>query len=168
MNWEAIGSVAETLGALGVMASLIYLAVQLRQSKRDVRADALQQLGRDYAAHGSIVMQDENVTAFIKGLKCYSNLTATERVKFDYCATGFINIVESALYHGEAGRLDEVVVMLKEYLGPRVFAYSGFRAWWEHGRKAGFGEPTQAWVDEQIIQNKDTVGFWEYQHGADA
>ena len=29
MNWEAIGAVAELLGAIGVIASLIYLATQI-------------------------------------------------------------------------------------------------------------------------------------------
>jgi hypothetical protein len=32
MNWEAIGAVSETLGAVGVIASLIYLASQLRSN----------------------------------------------------------------------------------------------------------------------------------------
>ena len=32
MNWDAVGAVAETLGALGVIASLIYLATQLRSN----------------------------------------------------------------------------------------------------------------------------------------
>ena len=32
MNWDAIGAISETLGALGVIASLIYLASQLRSN----------------------------------------------------------------------------------------------------------------------------------------
>ncbi len=30
MNWDAIGAIAELLGAVGVIASLIYLATQIR------------------------------------------------------------------------------------------------------------------------------------------
>ena len=37
MNWEAIGSIAEILGALGVIASLLYLSVQVRQSTQATR-----------------------------------------------------------------------------------------------------------------------------------
>ena len=33
MNWDAIGAIAELLGAIGVIASLIYLATQIRQSR---------------------------------------------------------------------------------------------------------------------------------------
>jgi hypothetical protein len=30
MNWDAIGAIAETLGAVGVIASLVYLATLIR------------------------------------------------------------------------------------------------------------------------------------------
>ena len=38
MNWVAIGAVGELLGALGVIATLGYLALQIRQYTRSVRA----------------------------------------------------------------------------------------------------------------------------------
>ena len=34
MNWDAIAAVAETIGAVAVVASLIYVATQMRQSNR--------------------------------------------------------------------------------------------------------------------------------------
>jgi len=34
MNWEAIGAVGEIIGALAVVITLFYLAVQLREAKR--------------------------------------------------------------------------------------------------------------------------------------
>jgi len=38
MNWEAIGAVGEILGAIGVIATLAYLAVQIRQNTQMVKA----------------------------------------------------------------------------------------------------------------------------------
>ena len=34
MNWDAIGAIGELIGAIAVFATLIYLAVQIRQSNR--------------------------------------------------------------------------------------------------------------------------------------
>ncbi len=34
MNWEAIGAIGEILGAIAVVATLAYLAVQVRQNSR--------------------------------------------------------------------------------------------------------------------------------------
>jgi hypothetical protein len=36
MNWEAIGAIAELLGAVGVIASLVYLATQIRHSREQM------------------------------------------------------------------------------------------------------------------------------------
>ncbi len=40
MNWDAIGAVAEALGAAGVIASLLYLAIQVRASTRASAVEA--------------------------------------------------------------------------------------------------------------------------------
>jgi hypothetical protein len=54
MNWDAIGAIAELLGAVGVIASLVYLATQIRQSReqmgentRALRAGTYQQFQRE-------------------------------------------------------------------------------------------------------------------------
>ena len=33
MHWDAIGAVSETLGAIAVIVSIIYLAAQVRQTR---------------------------------------------------------------------------------------------------------------------------------------
>jgi len=38
MNWEAIGAVSETIGAIAVVVTLIYLAVQIRQNSENLAA----------------------------------------------------------------------------------------------------------------------------------
>lgn len=42
MNWQAIGAVGEILGALAVVVTLGYLAVQLRESRKATAADIYQ------------------------------------------------------------------------------------------------------------------------------
>jgi len=44
MNWDAIGATAELLGAVGVIASLVYLATQIRQSRDQIRTATYQQI----------------------------------------------------------------------------------------------------------------------------
>ncbi len=38
MNWDAIGATAELIGALAVLASLVYLAIQIRHNSSSVDA----------------------------------------------------------------------------------------------------------------------------------
>ena len=43
MNWQALGAIGEFVGGLLVVFSLLYLALQLRQNTRALRADTHQQ-----------------------------------------------------------------------------------------------------------------------------
>ena len=38
MNWEAIGAIAELIGVLAVIVSLIYLAIQIKQNSDSTKA----------------------------------------------------------------------------------------------------------------------------------
>ena len=40
MNWDAIGAIGEAVGALGVIASLGYLAIQIRAQNRESQVEA--------------------------------------------------------------------------------------------------------------------------------
>jgi len=44
MNWEAVTAVAEIMGVLAVIISILYLAAQVRQSAADVRANIIHSL----------------------------------------------------------------------------------------------------------------------------
>jgi hypothetical protein len=44
MNWDAIGAIGEIVGAIAVLATLIYLAIQIRQNSAIQRAQTHQQL----------------------------------------------------------------------------------------------------------------------------
>ncbi len=41
MNWDAVGAVAETVGAIAVLATLIYLALQVRQARKVQLAESI-------------------------------------------------------------------------------------------------------------------------------
>ena len=40
MNWEAVGAISEVVGAIGVIATLAYLAVQIRQNSAHLAESA--------------------------------------------------------------------------------------------------------------------------------
>ena len=44
MNWDAIGAVGETIGAIAVIATLIYLASQIRQLKQQTAQNTMQHI----------------------------------------------------------------------------------------------------------------------------
>jgi hypothetical protein len=46
MNWEAIGAIGEVFGGFAVLATLVYLAVQVRQAKKQIALNGIQERAR--------------------------------------------------------------------------------------------------------------------------
>ena len=44
MNWEAIGSIGEVLGAVAVLVTLLYLAAQIKQTNKMARFDTTREI----------------------------------------------------------------------------------------------------------------------------
>ncbi len=48
MNWEAISAIGEIVGALAVVITLVYLAIQIREQNRESRAAAIDSLSQQW------------------------------------------------------------------------------------------------------------------------
>ncbi len=70
MNWEAIGAVAEILAAMGVLASLVYVASQIRDNTRSLQAASLQSVldGSRDRTHLPMAIHGEASDIFARGL----------------------------------------------------------------------------------------------------
>jgi hypothetical protein len=49
VNWDAIGTIAELVGAVAVVVTLIYLAAEIRQSITSARVAARLEMTRQYS-----------------------------------------------------------------------------------------------------------------------
>jgi hypothetical protein len=79
MNWDAIGAVAEGLGAVGVIVSLAYLASQIRQNTRSMRASTYQALSDGIQHMNTNVFGNAEFAEFIeRALTTDTELSSTE------------------------------------------------------------------------------------------
>jgi hypothetical protein len=84
MDWEMIGAVGEILGALGVLASLVYLGTQIRSNTHSLQAASLQSVldGPRDRFFKLMSTSDETSLIFIKGLKSLDLLEENENLRF--------------------------------------------------------------------------------------
>jgi hypothetical protein len=69
VNWDAIGAVAEVIGALAVLITLIYLALQIRQNTRAINSSALDSTVNTISiARQSIYENDDVARVYLKGM----------------------------------------------------------------------------------------------------
>ena len=105
MNWDAIGAVGEVIGAAGVIATLAYLATQIRDNNKMMRATTKQ----DMAA------QTQNMTMFafdhpdiFSKVIAGAALTDDEQTQISIFARGVFRVWESYCYSRETGLFDEI------------------------------------------------------------
>ena len=83
MNWDAIGAVAELLGAIGVILSLLYLAAQIRQNSRATRVETERYLNEAWNTVQADLGNDERTAEIVnRGFENYQALAGAEKGVF--------------------------------------------------------------------------------------
>lgn len=86
MNWDAVGAVAEIVGALGVLITLIYLATQIRDNTRSLQAVSLQSIleGPRDRYFLPMAQSGDMADVYARGLTSLEQLDDVEKRRFFY------------------------------------------------------------------------------------
>lgn len=146
MNWEAISTGAEIVGAAGVIASLIYLALQIRQNTKVARAETTKDL---YLASRAAILEiasNEDLAKIFNEIREFEGVDYTRRYAF---YQSFFRLYELQHNLGEQGLLDNNIAQSHNLI-IRMFAGTiFFPEYWERARRE-FNEEFASFVDEQI------------------
>ncbi len=115
MNWDAIGAIAELLGAVGVIASLVYLAGQIRQSReqmsqntRAMRSSAFQQFDQNLNDAFSTLLTVPGMGRVARlGGADYEQLDEDDAFMFSLWLGGILMRIDNGYYQHRAGMLDD-------------------------------------------------------------
>ena len=69
MNWDAVGAVGEVLGAIAVVATLIYFGRQLSQSNRISTATGARELQQQYTHVYTLIATNPDIRALVTRLQ---------------------------------------------------------------------------------------------------
>ena len=152
MNWDAIGAIAETFGAVGVIASLVYLARQIRDGQRALRAGSYQQFRQDIAQTMSQGMTDPQAARAIRsGLGNFAELDEDDNFRFNFWIHGVMHSYDNAYYQYRKGMLDdERWAMHRSDFAGLLTNQPGAAQWWRQtrGPRSKFGSDFVALVEE--------------------
>lgn len=122
MSWDAIGAVAELLGAVGVIASLFYLGAQVRQNTKSLRASSYHAVVTNLSnLSGSIGLSPPGSDLFIRGLSDFSTLDPHEQRQCTLLLVSLFRNYEDIFYQFDQGMVDESVWGGWEHSMTRVF-----------------------------------------------
>ena len=150
MNWDAIGAIGEVVGALAVVCSLLYLAVQIRHSSKMAGDSAFRDVSSAVTNQLNAMSERPNAQIILKGLKDFNSLSGDEKYIFDCSMSNFITLVESAFISNQARFIsDDTMEGWSFFLRARYLSYPGWQAWWQEN-KGIFIPEAQEWFDKQI------------------
>jgi hypothetical protein len=151
MNWEAVGASAELLAAVGVIVSLLYLAAQIRQNTRSVRASTFQDFTRESADTTRLLLLEKSLidelTPVLRGEREFE----PERdQRFGLLAGLYARNLQFAFLESQDGRIDRRQFdSYVSYHAANMMLRPGWSNWWALNRQHYHPEFV-LWVEEML------------------
>ena len=146
MNWDAIGAVGEVIGAVAVVATLLFVARDIRQNSRSLSIAALRDTTAQWNHWSNMIASSSDLADIVvKGNKAFSSLSESEMLRYGAYAQSFFDNVESyrslVVDHKAEKDLDVLASIVE-----RRMSVPGFAAWWSENT-ADYDVDFVAWVD---------------------
>ena len=94
MNWEAVGAVGEIVGALAVVATLGYVAVQIRQNTHSMTTAVYESAMAGFNEHIRFVASDAELSSILRrGSITPASLDDAELFRFTFVIRHYVNHV---------------------------------------------------------------------------
>jgi hypothetical protein len=150
MNWQAIGALGELLGGFVVLASLVFLAIQIRRATQALEVTAADEANRSFAAYTAMFTQPGISRVYRVGLASPTELTDDELITFNAVISTFMNY--QAHSHGLRAR--GIFHAWSNEKGDKASAsyvvrQPGGREWWYRFR-ATYSEDFQSFIDSSL------------------
>ncbi|MDD9888763.1 MAG: hypothetical protein OXU30_00295 [Gammaproteobacteria bacterium] len=151
MNWEAVGAISEIIGALAVVATLAYLAVQIRQSNDLLRSESRQTLvSNDVTSLNANIDHSKTFAKYVTN-EC---LSAEEQLQLGFMFTLDLRNREFEYFQYKNGLLDEETWLAYRHVIVINHSSELGKKWWNAvGR--GIVDPTFAALIDDLLKNAE-------------
>jgi hypothetical protein len=78
MDWDAIGAIGEVLGAVAVIATLLYLGTQISQTNRIAISSVARELQQKYSDLYTLIATDSEIKGLVTRLRNSDYITESE------------------------------------------------------------------------------------------
>jgi hypothetical protein len=152
MNWAAIGAIGEVLGAVAVVATLLYVARQLDEQSRALTTNIRDSVFQQLQEWNYQVMADPHLShLFQRGTATddWSGFTAEERSRLIHVLYSFVKTFENIYLHTAEGSAPPEVWDRNCQVFFAYAAQPGCRRYWNDRR---------ATLDERFLDVLDGLG----------
>jgi hypothetical protein len=151
MTLQDLGSVGELVGAIATVATLGYLAIQIRSNTKAVQSAAAQSVHENYATWYHLMAGDAELAGIaVKGLRDYSDLSEVEKARLVATLMAFLSYSQNAFIKWREGTLSPELWLGWEVLMVNLVGSPGGLEFWKE-RSYVFGEEFRNYVEGDIM-----------------
>lgn len=164
MNWEALGAVGELAGAFVIVATIIYLSRQIRESNRHAKAEAEREVQSQWHNVTDALLRDHKVREIVrKGADSFEELSGDEKTAYMLYLTHVINQLEMVLKMERDGLLSQDIADTFRAVAGQVLSTPGGREYWKLGSGL-YQELSTLHVNQYLdgagVSITETLPFW--------
>jgi len=139
MNWEAIGAIAEGLGAAGVLATLVYLVGQVRTNNRLLRSES-ERASTELTNQTALKIAESRDLAelFQKGVLDPDQLDGPDRGRFIWLMASLVNQEQLTFFDRHLGLKGQLELGDLKETYESVLDTPGGQWWWARNRNRYF------------------------------
>ena len=150
MNWDIAGALGEIVGALGVVFSVVYLAIQVRRDADARLAETSHSLSvRSGEIQESLSTNPQLADVFVRGMEDLASLKQSEQAQFNAFLGAVFRTYEDACFQKESRLFDETLWQAYQRSMPDFLAAPGIATWWSM-RRNWYSQEFQDYVDRSI------------------
>jgi hypothetical protein len=153
MQWDAVGAIAELVGAIGVVASLFYVASQIRRNSSALEAATNQAVSDSTQQRLLAPAQSPDLAAAIANARSdYEGLTPAERIQLTFFSRATFRGVQNAFFQHRQGLLSESAWRDYEAIIRQNLERPDVPEWWQTERDA-FDRQFAEYVDRLLAKS---------------
>ncbi len=106
MNWDVVGVISEVVGAIAVVATLLFLAIEVRNNKKATESASIDSLAEGFNTINSHIIDQPGVAEiYFRGVADPNSLDEIQKVRFMALMQSYVNHFATVKKYHDAGLL---------------------------------------------------------------
>lgn len=132
MTLDQYAAIGEFVGGIGVIATLVYLALQIRQNTKSVRSSTLAVNSQLWSGTMMNTLDPNILPSYLKGSLGEAELDPESFARFLFTCRAYYVNMENQWYQYQNGTLEEEIYLgYERSLLNQMLAYKGMRRYWK-------------------------------------
>ena len=153
MSFQDLGNLGELVAAIATVATLGYLALQLKQNTKALRSQTFQQSSMDMSLTANAISSDGDLAAIVvKASDSLDDLSPEDRLRFHFWMVVALRRFEAIYVQSIYGSIDRIRIEGFERSILTLISSGGPAEWWKTAKTA-FSSDFVEYADKQLSTN---------------